>query len=96
MKNELKELATREEDIGHKKLSQEFFKKSTPHHTFFKKILVTHKISINLANDDQRDFALNLMKGCNLNSSFSKKANLRILVRRICSKTINLRQIIFF
>ena len=34
--------------------------------------MIANKISINTANDDQRDFVFNLMKGYNINSFFKK------------------------
>ena len=78
MKNELKQLATKE-DIDYKKLSQEissysfnFFRKcATPY--MFQKNLMTNKIRINAANDDRREFVFDMMKGYNVNSFFTEK-----------------------
>ena len=86
-KNELKQLATKEEDIDYKKLSQEIFfygfnfleKYSTPYK--FLKNLIANKISINIANDDQKNFVFNLMKGYNV-SSFFTKSDIRDLSER--------------
>ena len=78
-KNKLNEFASKEEDIDCKKLSQEIFsygfdllgRYGTPER--FLKNLVTNKMSINAANDDQRErnFVFNLMKLYNV-SSFIK------------------------
>ena len=38
----------------------------------FLKNFVANKRSIKTENNDQRDFVFNLMKGCNVNSSFKK------------------------
>ena len=66
VRNEVRELAAKKEDIDYKKLSQEIYsygfnfleRYSTPYR--FLKSLITNKISINTANDDQRDFDLHL------------------------------------
>ena len=76
VKNELKELAAREEDIDYKKLFQEIFsygfnflgRYGTPY-TFLKNA-ITNKLSLNTSNNDQKDFVFNLMKGCNVSSFF--------------------------
>ena len=78
VKNELKQLATKEKDIDYKKLSQEIFfdsfsflkKYGTPY--MLLKNLVANKISINTVNDDQKDFVFNLMKGYTVSSFFIK------------------------
>ena len=77
MKNELKQLAAKEEDIDYKKLSQDIFsygfiflKKYTTLYMFLKK-LVADKISINTV-DDQRDIVFDLMKVFNVTSFFKK------------------------
>ena len=75
----LKQLAIKEEDIDYKKLSQEIFsygfnslgRYGTPYRLL--KNLIAGKISINIANDDQNNFAFNLMKGYNVSSFFHKK-----------------------
>ena len=43
--------------------------------------MIANKISINTANDDQRDFVFNLMKGYNI-SSFFKKSETRDLDKK--------------
>ena len=48
----------------------------------FLKNLIANKISINTANDDQRDFVFNLMKGYNISSFFEKKSETRDLDRK--------------
>ena len=86
-KNELKELATRGEDIDYKKLPQEIFsygfkflrRYGIPYR--FLKNLIANKISIDTANDDQRDFVFNLMKGYNV-INFMKKSETRDLDKR--------------
>ena len=78
MKNELKQLPTKE-DNDYKKFSQEissygfnFLRKyATPY--MFLKNLMTNKIRISAANDDQRDFEFDMMKGYNVSSFFKKK-----------------------
>ena len=79
VKSELKQLATSEENIDYKKLSQEFFlmalfffkRYSKPYIVF--KNLLANKIGINTVNDDQRDFVFDQMKGYNV-SNFLKKS----------------------
>ena len=39
----------------------------------FQKNLMTNKIRINAANDDQREFVFDMMKGYNVNSFFTEK-----------------------
>ena len=76
VRNEVRELAAKEENIDYKKISQEIFsygfnfleKCGTPYR--FLKNLIANKISINTVNDDQRDFVFNLMKGYNISSFF--------------------------
>ena len=76
--NNLKIVATNEENIDYKKLSQEtfsegfnFLRRYVTSYVILKK-LVTNKMSINTVNDNQKDFAFNLMKGYNVSSSFKK------------------------
>ena len=65
----LKQLATKEEDIDYKKLSQDIFSNgfnlSGRYGTAYRflKNLFANKIRINTANDDQNNFVFNLMKG---------------------------------
>ena len=87
VRNEVRELAAKEEDIDGKKSSQEIFsygfnfleRYGSPHR--FLKNLVANKIIINTTNDDQRDFVFNLMKGYNI-SSFFKKSETRDLDKK--------------
>ena len=75
-KNKLKQLATEEENIYYKKLSQEIFsygliflgRYDMPYRLL--KNLIANKISINTVNDDQGNFVFNLMKGYNVSSFF--------------------------
>ena len=84
VKNELKQLKTKEKDIDYKKLSQEIFfdgvsfleKCGTPY--MLLKNLVANETSMSTVNDDQKDFMFNLMKGYNA-SSFFKKSETRDL-----------------
>ena len=88
VRNEVRELAAKEKDIDYKNLSQEIFsygfnfleRYGTPYR--FLKNLIANKISINTANDDQRDFVFNLMKGYNISSFFEKKSETRDLDRK--------------
>ena len=85
MKNEVRKFAAKEEDIDFKKLSQEIFsygfnfleRYGTAYR--FLKNLIANKISINTANDDQRDFVFNLMNGYNISIFFKKKSKTRNL-----------------
>ena len=84
VKNELKQLKTKEKDIDYKKLSQGIFfdgvsfleKCGTPY--MLLKNLVANETSMSTVNDDQKDFMFNLMKGYNA-SSFFKKSETRDL-----------------
>ena len=88
VKNEQKQLTTKEKDIDYKKLSQEIFfdgvsfleKYGTPY--MLLKNLVANKTSMSTVNDDQKmmndDFVFNLIKGYNA-SSFFKKSETRDL-----------------
>ena len=89
MKNELIELAAKEEEIGYKKLSQEMFSDGFKFlwrygmpYTFLKGV-TANKISINTANDDtanddQNKLVFNLIKGYGVSSFFKKKMKLEI------------------
>ena len=57
----------------------------TPH-KFLKK-LIANKKSINIANDDRKDFVFNLMKGCNVNSFFNKNENRDLDKRNLDEKS---------
>ena len=78
-KNKLKQLATEEENIYYKKLSQEILsyglnflgRYGMPYRLL--KNLIANKISINTVNDDQGNFVFNLMKGYNVSSFFFYK-----------------------
>ena len=79
MKSELKQLATSEENIDYKKLSQElflmalvFFKRYSKPYIVFKNLLA-NKIGRNTVNDDQRDFVFDQMEGYNV-SNFLRKS----------------------
>ena len=90
VKNELKQLVAREEDLEYKKLSREIFsygfnflerydtlrKIYTPYR--FLKNLVTNKISM---NNDQNNFVFNLVKGYNV-SNLLKQIEIRDLEER--------------
>ena len=77
IKSKLKQLGIKE-DIDYKKLSQEIFsygfnflrRYGMPYRLL--KNLIANKISINTANDDQKNFVFNLMKGYNVSSFFTK------------------------
>ena len=69
VKNELKRLATSEENIDYEKLSQEilfddltFFKRYNKLYILLKN-LMAGKIGTNIVSNDQRDFVFDLMKG---------------------------------
>ena len=84
MKDELEQIATGEENIDYKKLSQKFFsygfnffkKYATPYMPL--KNLIASKISINTANYDQEDFVFDRMKGYSMVSFFLKKKESKI------------------
>ena len=101
VRNEVTELAAKEEDIDYKKLSQEIFSNGfnflerygTP--SKFLKNLIADKISINTANDDQRDFVGNLIKGFNI-SSFLKKSETRDLGKKNLHEKIDSKHLRLF
>ena len=101
VRNEVIELAAKEEDIDYKKLSQEIFSNGfnflerygTP--SKFLKNLIADKISINTANDDQRDFVGNLMKGFNI-SSFLQKSETRDLGKKNLHEKIGSKHLRLF
>ena len=94
IKNELKQLGTKEKDIDYKKLLQEIYfggfsflkKYGTPY--VFLKNLVANKISISAVNDEQRDFVFDLMRGYNVSSLFQKIGKLKILITGFCMKKV--------
>ena len=82
MKDELEQIATGEENVDYKRLSQKsfsydfnFFKKYATLYVSLKS-LIASKISINMANYDQEDFVFDWMKGCSM-VSFKKRKRKR-------------------
>ena len=98
VKNELEQPAAKKENIDYKKLSQEIFSYGfnflaiygTPYK--FLKTLATNRVSINGANDNQRDLVFNLMKGYNASNFIkgSKDLAKRNLYEKRKSKAIEI------
>ena len=70
MKNELEQLEAKEEDIDYG-YGFNFLRRYGTSCKYLEKLLA-NKININTANDGQKDFVLNLMKGYNLSSLFNE------------------------